>query len=89
MKFLPGAFDSSSEINVAVAVNKADSVPSSSLLRDIAELAADAEIPLSYDLFDPAYPCRVDQDLGVRTTGPERGDPTPLPRQDPNRRPSE
>ena len=29
MKFLPGAFDTNSEIYVAVAVNKADSVPSS------------------------------------------------------------
>jgi CubicO group peptidase (beta-lactamase class C family) len=81
MKFLPGAFAGSpdAEINVAVAVNQADSVPSSSLLRDIAELAAAATIPEHYDLFDPSYACRVEGDLGVAST-PRTSPTTPATR---------
>ncbi len=66
-KFLPGAFapDTDAEINVAVAVNKGDSVPSKDLLQDLAEIAAAADVAADYDLFDPAYACYVDESLGL------------------------
>ena len=66
-KFLPGAFaqDTDAEINVAVAVNKGDSVPSKDLLRDLAEVAAQANVAADYDLFDPAYACYVGESLGL------------------------
>jgi CubicO group peptidase (beta-lactamase class C family) len=88
-KFLPGAFaqDSNAEINVAVAFNKAGSVGDASkqLLRDIAAIVAQADIAADYDLFDPAYACRVEQSLpataapatstpSVDTTDPDRPD---------------
>lgn len=89
-KFLPGAFDDSpeAEINVAVAINKKDynekeSVPSTKLLRDLAEMAAAADIPEDYDLFDPAYPCRVDLGLAAGPPAPSTAaDPVPAPRRD-------
>jgi CubicO group peptidase (beta-lactamase class C family) len=68
-KFLPGAFgnDTDGEINVAVLINKGNSVPSQQLLRDIAATVADADVPSEYDLFDPAYACRVESSLAVST----------------------
>lgn len=71
-KFLAGAFAATDdEINVAVAINQGDAVPSKALLEDLAERVAEADIPSSYDLFDPNYPCRIDPGF---TTG---DDPQP------------
>lgn len=81
-KFLPGAFaqDPDTEINVAVAINRGDSVPSEQLLRDIAELVAQANIPADYDLFDPASACLVEESLPVGAAPP-----TSTPTADPAR----
>ena len=78
-KFLPGAFasDPDAEINVAVAINKGDSVPSAGLLRKLAEIAAQADVGADYDLFDPAYACYVEESLGlaVRPLSPPQSSP--------------
>ena len=72
-KFLPGAFDGTDdEINVAVAVNQSGATPPASLLRNIAQVAADASVPATYDLFDAGppvpHPARPDD----RRAGPAR-----------------
>ena len=76
-KFLPGAFDATDdEINVAVVVNQSDGMPSTTLLRDVAEVAADADVPSTYDLFDAGHPCR--NQLGL-TTGEQVPPGKPAP----------
>lgn len=81
-KFLPGEFASTSdEINVAIAVNQSDSVPPTSLLEDVAEIAAGAAAPAGYDLFDPEHRCR--KELGL-ADGSRRPDPKPAKPTNPN-----
>ena len=76
-KFLPGAFDATDdEINVAVAVNQSGATPPSSLLRNLAQVAADASVPASYDLFDAGHRCR--NQLGL-TTGEQVPPGKPAP----------
>ena len=76
-KFLPGAFDATvDEINVAVAVNQSGATPPSSLLRNLAQVAADAPVPASYDLFDAGHRCR--NQLGL-TTGEQVPPGKPAP----------
>lgn len=54
-KYLPGAI-SDDEINVAIAINKAGTMPDA-LIQQIAEAAAKVYIPEDYDLFDAAQRC--------------------------------
>jgi len=65
-KYLPGAFDAApdDEINLAFNVNGGHTPPNS-LLHSIASTVAEADIPEEYDLFDPAYACVVEPELGV------------------------
>ena len=79
-KFLPGAFATTDdEINVAMVVNQSDGVPSTTLLRDVAEVAAEADVPSTYDLFDPAHPCRIDPGFTTVTESVPTSDPEPSP----------
>ncbi|HEX6870631.1 MAG TPA: serine hydrolase domain-containing protein, partial [Micromonosporaceae bacterium] len=75
IKYLPGQFEAApdDEINIAVNVNSSGS-PTSSLLTGIAGIVAAAGIPDDYDLFDPAYPCVVEEELGLVNPTPN---PTP------------
>ncbi|WP_166352440.1 serine hydrolase domain-containing protein [Phytoactinopolyspora limicola] len=57
-KYLPGGL-ADAEINVAVATNRRGSPPVS-LLRNIADVAADADLPADYDLFPGRYRCVTD-----------------------------
>lgn len=66
-KYLPGALDATShEINVAVVFNQNGATPTSSLLNSIAEIAAEASVAPTYDLFKLGSRCRVG--LPVRGT---------------------
>ena len=70
-KFLPGAFDGTDdEINVAVAVNQSGATPPASLLRNIAQVTADASVPATYDLFDAAHRCRTQPGLTIGEQSP-------------------
>ena len=74
MKYLPGEFDAApdDEINVVVNVNSDWGLPPDNLLTSIAGIVAGAGIPDDYDLFDPAYACVVEEELGLVN-------PTPAP----------
>lgn len=73
LKFLPGKFSSApdEEINVAVAVNTS-TVPSTTLVRRIAQIVADATVASGYDLFDPEHRC-VTEGPTVTITDPNNG----------------
>lgn len=73
MKFLPGRFDAApdDEINVAIAVNHS-TVPSTSLVRDIAAAVADADMVGDYDLFAHEFRC-VAEGPELKITDPNEG----------------
>jgi CubicO group peptidase (beta-lactamase class C family) len=79
IKYLPGKFDTApaDEINVAFNVNSSGELPPESLLRSIAETVAAADIPDDYDLFDPAYACVVEEELGLVNPTPAPTTPNP------------
>jgi CubicO group peptidase (beta-lactamase class C family) len=88
-KFLPGEFGNV-EINVAVATNKRGGTPPRELLRTIAKLAAEADIPDEYDLFH-GNPCRVDPGMTVQPPGSTptpTGKPTPTDLPTPTTKPT-
>jgi CubicO group peptidase (beta-lactamase class C family) len=88
-KFLAGAFDGTDdEINVAVAVNQSGATPPASLLRNIAQVAADASVPATYDLFEAVHRCRTQPGLTIgERVPPAKPAPTGLtngPRVEPD-----
>ncbi len=96
IKYLPGRFADApnDEINVAINVNSDGTLPPENLLFSIASKVAKANISDDYDLFDPAYACVVEPELGLvnPTPAPSTPDPgetlvVPTPTTSPTRTP--